>query len=120
LASGSLRLMELAVDSKQLDTRLQQELERIAPAEILRADGQIMASPERSIVQSVPDWHFDISAVQTALQEQLGVASLAGFAAEALSAACGACPAALCPINPGQGFTTCARLAGGNRTSLLQ
>jgi DNA mismatch repair protein MutS len=95
LASGSLRLMELAVDSKQLDTRLQQELERIAPAEILRADGQIIASPERSIVQSVPDWHFDISAGQTALQEQLGVASLAGFAAEALSAACGAAGALL-------------------------
>ncbi len=95
LASGSLRLMELAVDSKNLETRLQQELERIAPAEILRADSQIVTSPERSIMQSVPDWHFDIDAGKTALQEQLGVASLAGFAAEALSAACGAAGALL-------------------------
>jgi DNA mismatch repair protein MutS len=95
LASGALRLMELAVDGKLLDARLQQELERIAPAEILRADSQALTGPERSIVQSVPDWHFDIGAGQVALQEQLGVASLAGFAAETLSAACGAAGALL-------------------------
>ncbi len=39
LASGALRLMEFSGDSAHCrQSRLQQELERIAPAEILRAD----------------------------------------------------------------------------------
>src|SRR5471030_1664499 len=38
LASGALKLMEFAGDSKSVATRMQQELERIAPAEILRGD----------------------------------------------------------------------------------
>jgi DNA mismatch repair protein MutS len=35
MASGKLRLMEFAADSENADVRLKQELERIAPAEIL-------------------------------------------------------------------------------------
>ncbi len=80
LASGSLRLMTFAAgDGKHLDTRLQQELERIAPAEILRAESHIAPLPWSSSVQAVPDWHFDIEAGHKALLTQLGVATLAGF-----------------------------------------
>src|SRR4051812_41419515 len=38
LASGALRLMEFSGDARTVGTRLAHELERIAPAEILRAD----------------------------------------------------------------------------------
>ncbi len=38
LASGALTLMECVVDAKSLEARLKQELERIAPAEMLAAE----------------------------------------------------------------------------------
>jgi DNA mismatch repair protein MutS len=99
LASGSLRMMEFAAgEAKNLDSRLQQELERIAPAEILRADSQSATLPyanSASSVQGVPDWHFDIEAGRKSLLEQLGVASLAGFGAESAQAALGAAGALL-------------------------
>jgi DNA mismatch repair protein MutS len=103
LASGALRMMELTIDnnarqSQTLATRLLQELERIAPAEILRADSQAellnqlqFATP----MQSVPDWHFDIEAGRKALLDQLGVATLAGFNAEGAECAVGAAGALL-------------------------
>src|SRR5438067_1457204 len=39
LASGALKLMEFSGDARTVSARLQHELERIAPAEILRGDG---------------------------------------------------------------------------------
>jgi DNA mismatch repair protein MutS len=96
LASGSLRLMEFAAnDPKHLAPCLQQELERIAPAEILRADSHTAPLPWQSSVQAVPDWHFDIEAGRKALLEQLGVASLAGFGAELAEVSLGAAGALL-------------------------
>ncbi len=97
LASGQLRVTELPADEGQLLQRVRQELERIAPAEVL-VDSQCAA-----LLQQVPglrptmvaDWHFEIPAAQKSLLEQLGTASLAGFGADKLEAAIGAAGALL-------------------------
>ena len=96
LASGGLTLMEFSGDSRTVGLRLQQELERIAPAEILRADGADLFEIEARVhTQRVPDWHFDVVAGHKALLDQLGVATLTGFGADGLGAAFGAAGALL-------------------------
>lgn len=97
MASGSLRLMEFVGDSKSIDARLKQELERIAPAEILLADdGDLLSSaPSSGKATLVPHWHFDIASGKKALLDQLSVATLTGFGAENLGAAVGAAGALL-------------------------
>jgi DNA mismatch repair protein MutS len=96
LASGALKLMEFAGDAKSIDGRLKQELERIAPAEILIADHDELSSSHASgKCTSVPGWHFDTASGTKALLDQLGVATLAGFGAEHLSAAIGSSGALL-------------------------
>ena len=96
MASGALRLMEFSGDMDAAETRIRQELERIAPAEMLIAD-MADAAPGLSGAKltHVPDWHFDLASGKQALLEQLGVASLSGFGAEGLSAAIGAAGALL-------------------------
>ena len=97
MASGALRLLEITVDGKTSLARINQELERIAPAEILvsdRADELFeLAAPEK--MSRVPNWHFDQEQGQKALLDQLGVASLSAFAADTCSAALGAAGALL-------------------------
>ncbi|HYD79364.1 MAG TPA: DNA mismatch repair protein MutS [Paucimonas sp.] len=97
MASGALRLMEFAGDAKTLEARLRQELERIAPAEVLIADGSDggLAGPLNGKATRVPDWHFEIEHGEKALREQLAVATLAGFGADGLGAAFGAAGALL-------------------------
>jgi DNA mismatch repair protein MutS len=96
LASGSLRLMEFSGDAHTVNTRLQQELERIAPAEILRGDNaDLFEEGAPCHVNRVPDWHFDVVSGHRALLEQLGVATLTGFGADGLGAAFGAAGALL-------------------------
>ncbi|QYF92159.1 DNA mismatch repair protein MutS [Massilia sp. PAMC28688] len=96
LASGVLKLMEFSGDSRTVGLRLQQELERIAPAEILRADGADLFEDEPlAHTQRVPDWHFDVVAGHKALLDQLAVATLTGFGADGLGAAFGAAGALL-------------------------
>ncbi|NMM29349.1 MAG: DNA mismatch repair protein MutS [Glaciimonas sp.] len=97
MASGALKLMEFTQQAKPSDTRLQQELERIAPAEILLADGSDIALQANISDKTVrvADWHFDFSSSQKALLEQLNVATLNGFGAEGFSAAIGAAGALL-------------------------
>ena len=96
LASGGLKLMEFSGDSRTVGARLQQELERIAPAEILCADGaELDPSHEIAHTQRVPDWHFDVVGGHKALLDQLGVATLTGFGADGLGAAFGAAGALL-------------------------
>jgi DNA mismatch repair protein MutS len=97
MASGSLRVMEFNGDARSFDARLKQELERIAPAEILVADNPDLFAVQTSTGKftSVPDWHFDLNAGRKALQEQLSVATLSGFGADGLSAAIGAAGALL-------------------------
>ena len=86
LASGALRVAEVAPQA------LDNELRRIAPAEILiRKD----ASLDGYLVTTLPDWHFDVEAGKKRLLKQLGAASLAGFGCEDMTLAIGACGALL-------------------------
>ena len=97
MASGALRLMQIPTDEKSQAVRLRQELERISPAEILLADegGEDMDGVLPGRVVSVPAWHFDVGNGTSMLQQQLQVATLAGFGAENMAAAIGASGALL-------------------------
>ncbi len=86
LASGSLRVAEVAAES------LANELRRIAPAEVLAPEGLEAAG---FLVTRLPAWHFDVDAGRTKLLSQLGAASLAGYGCEDLGIAIGACGALL-------------------------
>jgi len=96
LASGALKLMEFSGSSDTVALRLQQELERIVPAEILSGDhGTLFEDHPTTHVNRVPDWHFDVAGGHKALLDQLGVATLTGFGADGLGAAFGAAGALL-------------------------
>jgi DNA mismatch repair protein MutS len=97
MASGALTLMECTADAKSLPARLKQELERIAPAEILASEPTENAGGSATALKAtiVPEWHFDVASGEKSLLEQLGVATLAGFGATGLSAALGAAGALL-------------------------
>jgi DNA mismatch repair protein MutS len=86
LAGGTLRVAEVAPQA------LANELRRIAPAEVLAADG---VDAPGCFVTRLPAWHFDIESGKKRLLSQLGAASLAGFGVEDLSLAVGACGALL-------------------------
>jgi DNA mismatch repair protein MutS len=87
LANGDLRVAEIAPQI------LEQELERIAPAEVLLADGVVLGGG--FAVTRLPEWHFDFAAGRKALLAQLGAASLAGYGCDDLEPAIGACGALL-------------------------
>ncbi len=93
LASGALRLTEAAPNE------LASLLERIRPAETLVADGDaehaLTLPTSAGAVTRVPSWHFDTLSGRERLCKQLEVASLDGFSAQTLSAACGAAGALL-------------------------
>ncbi|KQV80354.1 DNA mismatch repair protein MutS [Massilia sp. Root351] len=96
LASGALKLMEFSGDSRTVAVRMQQELERISPAEILRGDdAELFEDAFSCHVNRVPEWHFDVVSGHKALLEQLSVATLTGFGADNLGAAFGAAGALL-------------------------
>jgi DNA mismatch repair protein MutS len=78
LASGELRVTEIA---PQL---LENELRRIAPAEVLAAEGTTLNG---YAVTRLPEWHFDFAAGRKTLLKQLGAASLAGYGCEDLEPA---------------------------------
>ena len=86
LASGELRVTEIA---PQL---LENELRRIAPAEILATEGTVL---DGFAVTRLPEWHFDFDAGRKILLKQLGAASLAGYGCEDLEPAIAACGALL-------------------------
>ncbi|QBQ97784.1 DNA mismatch repair protein MutS [Paraburkholderia pallida] len=98
LASGALRLAEVAPE------QVAAAFERIRPAEILvaemPAESSGWAPPTGTGVGSgamtrVPAWHFDVASGKQRLCDQLDVASLDGFGAQALTSACGAAGALL-------------------------
>jgi DNA mismatch repair protein MutS len=97
LASGALKLMEFTADAKNAALRLVQELERIAPAEILRADANadMFEAATTAHTQRVPEWHFEVVHGHKALLDQLGVSTLSGFGADGLGTAFGAAGALL-------------------------
>ncbi len=86
LASGELRVAEVVPQA------LDNELRRIAPAEILAADG--LELPGYTVTR-LPAWHFDAESGKKKLLEQLGAGTLAGFGVEDLEPAIGACGALL-------------------------
>jgi DNA mismatch repair protein MutS len=97
MASGALKVMEFTADASVYNKRLRQELERIAPAEILVAEDGA-TSPGEAVatkITTVPAWHFDGAAGERALLEQLGAASLSGFGADQLTSAIAAAGALL-------------------------
>ena len=97
LASGRLRLVEIASDERNLPLRLRQEMERIAPAEVLvdSRGAALLNTHTQPRPTAVADWHFEVPAARKVLCEQLGVITLAGFGADALEAAIGAAGALL-------------------------
>jgi DNA mismatch repair protein MutS len=78
LASGELRVTEIA------PPLLENELRRIAPAEILATEGTELNG---FAVTRLPEWHFDFEAGRKTLLKQLGAASLAGYGCEDLEPA---------------------------------
>jgi DNA mismatch repair protein MutS len=86
LASGELRVAEVAPQA------LANELRRIAPAEILAADGIELPG---FFITRLQAWQFDAASAKRKLLEQLGAASLAGYGVEDLDLAIGACGALL-------------------------
>jgi DNA mismatch repair protein MutS len=105
LASGRFGLTEFTLEENQLSLRLKQELERLAPAEILIVQEHASLLQGHSAVPStsVPDWHFDISAAQKNLQEHFGTSTLAGFGINSHTVAIGAAGAVLLYARQTQG-----------------
>jgi len=86
LASGELRLAEIAPQ------RLAGELDRIAPAEVLAAEGIELPG---YLVTRLQAWSFDFESGRKRLLAQLGAASLDGYGCEDLTLSVAACGALL-------------------------
>src|SRR5256886_8565332 len=86
LASGTLRVAEIAPQA------LTNELRRIAPAEVLLAEGVVL---DGYFLTRLPAWHFDVESGKRKLLKQLGAGTLAGYGCEDLTLAIGACGALL-------------------------
>jgi len=86
LASGELRLAEVAPQ------QLAGELGRIAPAEVLAAEGIDLPG---HLVTRLQAWNFDLDSGRRRLLAQLGAASLAGYGCEDMTLAVAACGALL-------------------------
>jgi len=84
LASGTLRVAE--IDSALLGN----ELDRLAPAEILLPSGTEFAALRKCPVKTLAAISFDKEAAERVLLRQFEAASLAGFGCENLSLAIGA------------------------------
>jgi len=95
MASGALRLMEFSGEPGATQARLRQELERIAPAEILLGDDCAAEADWLVHATAVPGWHFDVPAGEKALLAQLSAATLSGYGADGLHPALGAAGALL-------------------------
>ncbi|WP_085318361.1 DNA mismatch repair protein MutS [Derxia lacustris] len=95
LASLNLAVGELVLEEIPL-ARWTATLERIAPSELLCADGAARLDTPPGLARStVPDWHFDVAHGAEALRHQFDVATLDGLGAGDLKAALGAAGAVL-------------------------
>ncbi len=87
LASGALRV------TQSTEAELASELARIAPAEIVVAEGQRTRLATALPVHAAPDWHFDSARGGQLLAAALGVGNLRAFGVDdqplALAAAAG-------------------------------
>src|SRR5699024_3339971 len=73
LASGEFRVCEC--EPERLDT----EVNRIHPAELVVMDEAEVQAPEGVTISDVPSWHFDLDNAQSTLLEHFAIDSLAGF-----------------------------------------
>jgi DNA mismatch repair protein MutS len=73
LASGQLRLRDVPV------AELDAELQRLAPSEILHADGDGAVLPPGVPARVLPPWQFDADAAARRLSEQLGTLELSAY-----------------------------------------
>ncbi|HVJ60468.1 MAG TPA: DNA mismatch repair protein MutS, partial [Burkholderiaceae bacterium] len=98
LASGELRALQTTL------ARLPSELARIAPSEVLLADGLADSVVDKQAERlglgnaarrTVPDWHFDAQRGAALLREQLGTATLQPFGVEDAPRVLAACAALL-------------------------
>src|SRR5689334_15149842 len=80
LSSGSLRITEVA--AKRLDA----ELERLQPAEILVSNEAAIARPGVAIRKLEP-WHFDAAGAKRDLAKQFGTTDLSGYGCDGMDAA---------------------------------
>ncbi|WP_082775737.1 DNA mismatch repair protein MutS [Achromobacter denitrificans] len=85
LASGEFRVTECA------PAQLESELHRIAPAEVICADGAEFDFPFESARTRVPDWHFETDSARAHLLAHFKTDTLAGFDVEDMPA--GVCAA---------------------------
>jgi DNA mismatch repair protein MutS len=81
LANGQFNVAECAPD--MLDT----ELHRVAPAEVVCAEGHRLHSEEGMTISTVPDWHFEPDNTRNVLQKHFAVDSLASFGLDDLPVA---------------------------------
>ena len=105
MASGALRVLNFQCEPRLLNARLKQEIERIAPAEMLISDAaeDYLQDIGVGTCTAVPHWHFDAANGHKALQDQLGVQTLQGYGIDAPVAACGAAGALLLYARATQG-----------------
>ncbi|HET6263572.1 MAG TPA: DNA mismatch repair protein MutS [Usitatibacter sp.] len=76
LASGSLTIAEVPA------SRLEAELERLQPAEILVAAGTEIAPRPGAAVRRLEPWQFDPAGARRDLAKQFGTADLSGYGCE--------------------------------------
>ncbi len=84
LASGTFRVAECAAE------QLASELHRVAPAELVLAEGQGIPADcgdFTATLSPVPTWHFEASGAHAQLTEHFGTDSLAGFDIQDMPAA---------------------------------
>jgi len=89
LASGRLRICEVEL------ARLDAEIERLQPAEVLVAGETALAPRAGMAVKRVEPWQFDPQTARRDLARQFGTADLAGYGCEDMDLAVGAAGALL-------------------------
>ena len=105
LASGAFHVAEVG------HANLAATLQRIAPAEILLADGNPLSAGSPLWGQSgiaitrLPDWHFDAAAAERLLAKHFGTNDLAGFGVDELKLAIAAAGAVFGYAQKTQGQT---------------
>jgi DNA mismatch repair protein MutS len=82
LASGRFRVRSISGEAD-----LEAQLQRLAPAELLLAEGATVPGIDATRLRFRPAWKFTEKPARTLLREQFGTADLAGFGIEQLPAA---------------------------------
>jgi DNA mismatch repair protein MutS len=98
LASGEFRVLETRAE------RLQAELNRLQPAEVLLPEDAVVDElPGSASLKRLPVWHFDADSAARALCQHFGTQDLSGFGAQGLEPALGAAGALLeyCRVTQG-------------------